>query len=64
MSHTYSVLPVSKRTYDEIKEALAEAQYTHAFHDDGIIDLHGIAIQAIPEEPHQLRVTRNESSSE
>lgn len=56
MTHTYTfaVMPVSKRTYDEIAAKMREAGYDHAFtksqaHGD-VIDMNGIAI-AIEEEP-------------
>lgn len=53
MTHTYAVLEVSQRTYNEIKEKFEEAGYQQAFHDDGpfdptkpsLIDMHGVALQ-------------------
>lgn len=44
-THTYSILQVSQSTYNEIRDKLKTAAYDHAFHEDGIIDMHGIAIQ-------------------
>lgn len=58
-THTYAVLPVSKRTYDEIHAKLAEAGYQQAFQattsfkpahggidvaEEEVIDMHGIAL--------------------
>lgn len=45
-THTYAVLNVSQQTYDEIRSKLQTAAYDHAFHEDGKIDMHGIALQA------------------
>lgn len=45
-THTFSILHVSKRTWDEIAEGLRAADYDHAFLDDAqTVDLHGIAIR-------------------
>lgn len=47
MSRTYVILPLSSAAYAEIRAALENAGYDHAFHqDDGrlVIDLHGIAV--------------------
>ena len=44
-THTYAILRVSQAAYDEIKAKLEEASYDHAFHEDGLIDMHGIALQ-------------------
>jgi hypothetical protein len=44
-THTYAVLKVSQSAYDEIREKLQTAAYDHAFHENGIIDMHGIALQ-------------------
>lgn len=46
-THTYALLPVSWKTYDEIFLALQEAGYDHAIFKDGgrvVIDMHGIAL--------------------
>ena len=45
MSHTYAVLKVTKRAYQEIRAKLEQAGYDQAFHDNEIVDMHGIAIQ-------------------
>ena len=44
-THTYAVLNVSQGAYDEIRQKLQTAAYDHAFHENGIIDMHGIALQ-------------------
>lgn len=44
-THTYAVLKVSQSTYSEVREKLQTAAYDHAFHEDGIIDMHEIALQ-------------------
>ena len=49
MSYTYAVLRISKSSYDEIRQKLAEAGCEQAFHKDGsdeVIDMHGIALGA------------------
>ncbi|MEX0741485.1 MAG: hypothetical protein WD079_01725, partial [Phycisphaeraceae bacterium] len=43
-TYTYAALEVSAAAYDEIAEKLRAAEYDHAFHDDGLIDMHGIAL--------------------
>ena len=49
MTYTYALLDISAATYEEIKRLLQEAEYDHAFHDDGdgheVIDMHGIALR-------------------
>lgn len=45
MSHTYALLEVSPATYVEIRRKLEEAGYQHALHDNGVIDMHGIALE-------------------
>lgn len=44
MTYTFALMQVSKATYDEIKQKLEEAGYGHAIHDDGNLDMHGIAL--------------------
>lgn len=54
-THTYAILEVSQSAFDEIKAKLVEADYGHAFSQDGkTIDMHGIALEA--EEPKPTRV--------
>lgn len=48
-TYTYVILHLSKAAYDEIAHKLKEAQYHHAFHEDGVIDMHGLAVQVEPE---------------
>lgn len=46
-THTYVLMPVSKRTYNEIKQKLKAAGHDQAIQqgDDGIVlDMHGIAL--------------------
>ena len=53
VTYTYAILRISRAAYAEIRAALADAGYEHAFHedDDGErIDMHGIAVQADPED--------------
>lgn len=45
-TYTYTTLAVSQAAYDEIRAKLAAAQYDHAFHEEGRIDMHGIALKA------------------
>lgn len=44
VTYSYALLPVSKRTYDEIEAKLKDAGYSHAI-DREIIDMHGIALE-------------------
>lgn len=49
MTHTYAILEVSQKVFDEIKHRLKQVDYHHTFGtDDGapIIDMHGIALKA------------------
>lgn len=43
-THTYAILEVSPAAYDEIRAKLEAAGYEHAFHD-GLVDMHGLALQ-------------------
>ena len=47
MTHTFTILKISKAAYEEIRSKLADADYQHVFIDD-VMDMHGIALQ--PEE--------------
>ena len=47
MSHTVARLEVSSSTYNEIKKLLEDAGYDHAFIEDEMIDMSGIAIKKI-----------------
>lgn len=40
----YAELGLSKAAYDEISRKLREADYRHAFMDNGTIDMHGIGV--------------------
>ena len=45
VTHTYAIMEVSASTYQEIRKILEEAGYQLAFEDDGVIDLHGLALK-------------------
>jgi hypothetical protein len=51
-THTYAILEVSPKAYDEIKKKLIAAGYTHAITGAGrekeVVDMHGIALQKKP----------------
>ena len=57
MSHTYTStyveMKVTASTYMEILGCLEDAGYLHAIHEDGTLDLDGIAL--VPELPADLR---------
>lgn len=44
-THTYVTLPLSPAAYDEIRRKLEDAGYQHCFHEDGLVDMHGLAIE-------------------
>ena len=51
-THTYAILQVSRRVYEEIRAKLDAVGYQQAFHllpEGEVIDMHGIAIQASEE---------------
>lgn len=52
MSHTYAILQLSAAAFKEIETKCREAGYEHAFDaaaEGGLtIDMHGIAVQALP----------------
>jgi hypothetical protein len=43
-TRTLAKLPLSRWAYEEIRELLLKAGYSHAIHKDGLIDMHGIAV--------------------
>ena len=45
MTHTYAILKLSARAHREIRAKLEQAGYGQAFHEDDVIDMHGIAVQ-------------------
>ena len=47
-THTYVVLEVSLGAYNEVATAVRAAGYDHVFCENGEIDMHGIAINKIP----------------
>lgn len=47
-TYTFTILEVSKSTFEEIAEKLLDADYNHSFHiveDEKVIDMHGIALK-------------------
>src|SRR5687768_10458814 len=54
-THTYAELEVSAAAYDEVADKLKAAGYDHAF-QDGVIDMHGIALTRGPEPERKLVV--------
>lgn len=49
-THTYVVVELSQRAYDEIKYALLRAgdAYRDHFDTEGVIDMHGLAVAVRP----------------
>lgn len=49
-THTYAILEVSPKAYEEVRKKLAAAGYADQFLDDAehaeVIDMHGIALAA------------------
>lgn len=47
-THTYVILELSQRAYEEIRDSLEKAGYQHAFHEDmdgrPVIDMQGLAV--------------------
>ena len=43
-THTFATLELSEAAYEEIAAKLREADYRHAFLEDGVIDMHGIGV--------------------
>jgi hypothetical protein len=52
-THTFAVLELSEAAYLEISGKLRAAGYEHAFHNDGEIDMHGIAVACAEPELHE-----------
>lgn len=44
MTHTVAKLVLSQAAYEEIERKLIDAGYQHAFLEDGLIDMNGIAV--------------------
>ena len=44
-TYTYVTMELSPATYAEIRKILMDAGYNHAFHEDGIIDMNGLAVK-------------------
>ena len=47
MTYTYVLMGVSPQCYQEIRDRLLAAGYSHAINREGELDLHGIAL--VPE---------------
>jgi len=62
VTHTYTIMKITRSAYDQIRTKLALAGYGHAIHDHGVeevCDLSGIAVQAKgPPEDIQARAAR------
>lgn len=56
MTHTYVVIEISKRAFDEIKAALERGgdAYRDHFQED-VIDMHGLAVAVGPGRRHHRR---------
>jgi hypothetical protein len=52
-THTYAILEVSAPVYEEIRAALEAAGHDHAFIEESLIDMHGIAIQKPAGDEHR-----------
>jgi hypothetical protein len=52
-THTYAVLELSKAAHEEIATKLRAAGYDHSFMEDGVIDMHGIAVALEKEPKHE-----------
>lgn len=50
MTYSYALLAVSPATFAEIEGKLRAANYEHAIHDDGELDMHGIALVKLKRE--------------
>jgi hypothetical protein len=55
-THTYALAVVSRTTYDEVRKLLEDAGYNHAIEENGVLDMHGIALQT--EEPENVEATQ------
>jgi hypothetical protein len=51
-THTFATLEVSQAVFDEIAAKLREAGYDHSF-VDGLIDMHGIALERTKTADHE-----------
>lgn len=50
-THTTARLEVSRAFFEDVKARLRDAGYDHAFLQDGSIDMTGIAIAPVEDEP-------------
>jgi hypothetical protein len=53
-TYTFTILDVSKETFEEISKKLFDANYLHSFHEvnnQQIVDMHGIAIRKEKQKP-------------
>jgi hypothetical protein len=51
VTHTYALLEISAPAYDEIAAKFRDAGYTHAFGEEGEIDMDGVAVIREEAEP-------------
>ncbi len=56
-TYTYVVVEISKRAFDEIRAALERAgdAYRDHFHEEGVIDMHGLAVAIRPSHRYHRR---------
>ena len=52
-THTYAVMKISKKAFDEIAQKLKDAGYAHSFINSNEIDMHGIAIKPVTPEDEE-----------
>lgn len=65
-THTYAILEVSPKAFNEIADKLRAADYGHCFHEDGeriVIDMHGIALQSANADESQTVATAQRSAN-
>lgn len=44
-THTFVTMDLSEAAFNEIRQKLQDAGYEHAFIEEGLIDMRGIAVQ-------------------
>ena len=61
MTYTFTYLEISEDAYNEIKAKLKDAEYEHAFVEENVIDMHGIALKKLekPTNNHSIDVDGN-----
>lgn len=58
MTHTYAIMEVSQKAYDEIRGKLEAAGYSDQIDQDGSLDMHGIAL-AVEDVPKIKKAVRH-----